>query len=54
VTVSARFQASKLPPDIRERATYVFTSVLNYAYEMLTTESMLILPSDLTFKASSK
>ena len=45
-------QALKLPPDIQKRAQHIFYSVLNYAYEILTTESMLTLPADLTFKVN--
>ena len=45
-------QALKLPADIQQRAYHVFYSVLNYAYEILTTESMLTLPADLTFKVN--
>lgn len=41
---------SKLPAEVQKRARHVFTAVLNYAYEMLTTETFLNLPADLTFK----
>ena len=41
---------SKLPAEVQKRARHVFIAVLNYAYEMLTTETFLNLPADLTFK----
>ena len=41
---------AKLPTDIQDRAKQVFTTVLQYAYDMLTTETPLTLPSDLTYK----
>ena len=41
---------AKLPVDIQVRAKQVFTTVLEYAYDMLTIETPLTLPSDLTYK----
>jgi len=41
---------SKLPEDVGKRARHLFTAILNYAYEMLTTETHMTLPSDLTYK----
>jgi E3 ubiquitin-protein ligase UBR2 len=40
----------RLPPDIRIRTRHVFTAVLNYIHDMLTVETFLTLPSDLTYK----
>ena len=41
---------SKLPLDIQVRVKQVFTTVVKYAYDMLTTETPLTLPPDLTYK----
>ena len=41
---------SKLPEEIQKRSRHVFTAVLNYAYEILTYETFLTLPADLTYK----
>lgn len=41
---------SKLSPDLQTRARFVFSAVLKYIFEMLTTESHLTLPADLTYK----
>ena len=41
---------SKLSPELQTRARFVFTAVLKYIFEMLTTESLLTLPPDLTYK----
>ena len=42
-----------MEPEVRKRTRLVFTAVLNYVHEMLTTETMLNLPPDLTFKQSN-
>ncbi len=45
---------NRLPENIRMRAKYVFASVLDYIFETLTTEIMMKLPPDLTYKDDSK
>ncbi len=39
-----------VPQDIQDRTKHVFASVMRYAYDMLTTDSMINLKGDLTFK----
>ena len=41
---------SKFPIDLQVRVKQVFTTVIKYAYDMLTTETPLTLPPDLTYK----
>ena len=41
---------NRLPESIRTRAKHVFAAVLDYIFETLTTEIMLRLPPDLTYK----
>ena len=42
---------NRLPEPIRIRVKHVFTAVLSYIFEMLTTDNMLTVPPDLTYKA---
>ena len=42
---------NRLPEPIRIRVRHVFTAVLSYIFEMLTTDNMLTVPPDLTYKA---
>jgi len=44
---------SKVSDEFKQRTKYVFVSVLKYAYELLTTETMLKVPPDLTFKVNA-
>ena len=44
---------ANVPLDIQKRARHVFSSVLKYAYELLTTETNMNPPADLTFRADS-
>ena len=44
---------NKLPENIRTRAKHVFAAVLDYIFETTTTESMLTLPPDLTYKVKA-
>jgi len=44
--------ALRLPQEIQKRAEHLFSAVINYIYEMLTTESNLGLPADLTYKGN--
>ncbi len=44
----------KMPQNIQQRAGYVFSSVLKYAYEILVAESALNLPADLTYKVEEE
>ncbi|CAG0889985.1 unnamed protein product [Darwinula stevensoni] len=44
----------RMPPDLVERARIVFSTVLRYAYEMLTTDLALNLPSDLQLKEEER
>lgn len=41
---------SRIPDDIKNRAGHVFESVLRFTYELLTADSFLNLPPDLTLK----
>ena len=43
---------NRLPEPIRIRAKHVLVAVLNYIFEMLTTENMLTVPPDLTYKVN--
>ena len=45
---------SKLPDGVKKRALPLFTAVLSYVYEMLTLDSQLSLPSDLTFRKAGE
>lgn len=41
---------SKLPPDLAARARVLLSVVTKYIFEMLTTDTLLTLPPDLSFK----
>ena len=43
---------ARIPEEVRTRARLVFRSVLKYAYDLLTTETNMNPPADLTFRDS--
>ena len=52
--IEARDPLSKLNPEIQVRARHAITAVVKYIFEMLTTDTHLRLPSDLTYKGTQK
>ena len=51
--VSSADLLARIPDEVIKRARLVFRSVLKYAYELLTTETNMNPPADLTFRADS-